>query len=62
MWDRLKAWWRGERRLAVPRRARGRIYKRKESGPPGIAKAKTRLIATVKARVYRAAEDRWEDV
>jgi hypothetical protein len=61
MFERIKAWYRGEKRLAVPRGVRGRVYQRKNDSPGSVA-AKTKLEATMTARVYRAAEDRWEDI
>ena len=59
MWDWLKAWARGERRI-VPRGVRGRVYERKPGGGP--MQAVSRLKATMKMRVWRAATDKWEDV
>jgi len=57
MWDRIKAWYRGERRV-VSSDVRGRIYERKPAGGP--AQAVARLKATMKIRVYRGGK--WEDV
>lgn len=59
LWEDVKAWWRGERRVA-PRNVRGRVYARRdESG--GTMSAKARLKGRMSLRVYRAARDVWED-
>ncbi len=58
--DRVKAWWRGEKRIA-PRSARGRVYAR-TSGPGDlgtIAATGKATASIVPSRVYRKAEDRW---
>ena len=57
--ESMRAWWRGERRVA-PQGARGRVYERKEGGGP-IAAA-SRLKGSIKARVYRAATGKWEEL
>jgi len=58
--DRVKAWWRGEKRIA-PKSARGRVYTKKAGGGDlGKVEARARATASVvPSRVYRAAEDRW---
>lgn len=58
--DRVKAWWRGEKRIA-PRGARGRVYTRtSRQGDLGAIQAQGRATASVvPSRIYRAAEDRW---
>lgn len=53
------AWRRGERRVA-PHGVRGRVYERK--GEAGSLTAMAQPTATIKARVFRAATGKWEDV
>jgi len=55
----MKAWWRGEKRVA-PHGARGRVYERKDGGGP--IQAVARFHGSIKARVYRAATGTWEDL
>mgnify|MGYP001588607646 FL=1 len=52
----LKAWRRGERRIA-PAGVRGRVYER-WGGEPGMS-ARTKLQAKMSTRVFRASEGAW---
>lgn len=74
MFDRLRTWlyWaredqkarkRGEVRVA-PKGTRGRIYERQTNEPssPTTLTAKGEPLASISARVYRAAEDKWYDL
>lgn len=59
-----KARKRGEARVA-PRGVTGRIYARQSDAPPadaGAMAAKGEPQASISARVYRAAENRWYDL
>lgn len=62
--QRLVSWWqarkRGERRIA-PTGYRGRVYARSDDQAGGVVAAKGKPKATIRARVYRAATDTWED-
>ena len=58
MLEALKAWWRGDKRIA-PAGCRGRVYARSGGGPiAAVAKFKPVL----KMRVFRAATGLWEKV
>lgn len=59
--ERIKAWRRGEQRIAPPG-VRGRIYSRRAEEPPGEIAAVAKPTLSIAARVYRAATDTWEDL
>jgi hypothetical protein len=58
MLDALKAWWRGDKRIA-PAGHRGRVYTR-SGGNPAAAVAKLKPVVSL--RVFRAATGQWEKV
>lgn len=60
-WDDLKAWRRGETRIA-PRGVTGRIYARKRGDSDGLAPVHTAGDCIISAKVYRAATGRWEEL
>lgn len=57
--EAIKAWFRGERRTA-PTGVRGRVYARK-GGSGGPLAAVAKFKPTMKLRVWREQEQRWED-
>lgn len=59
VWERWRAWRRGDVRVASHAR-RGRLYGKRQPGGGGML-TRAEPKAAIRARVYRAATGEWED-